>query len=200
MTEHYFSASPQTAAKLREIKVQLGGQERTVTTGAGVFSGDDVDRGTRVLLNTTAPVPAGNILDLGCGWGAISLDSALQAPDATVWALDVNTRALELTASNAAALGLRNVRAVTAAEIPAELCFEQIRSNPPIRVGKAVLHDLMHTWLPRLVRGGSCEMVVAKNLGAASFEKWLVENFEATHEVTRIARDKGFHVIAVMKR
>lgn len=199
MSEHYFSANPEVAARPRHITALLGGKEVTVTTAAGVFSHDAVDRGTRVLLANTSPLPAGNILDLGCGWGAISLDSALLSPQATVWALDVNARALELTAANAKNLGLSNIKVCTAEQIPAHLRFAQIRSNPPIRVGKEVLHDLMHQWLPRLLPQGVCEMVVAKSLGAPSFEKWLHENFRQTHTVTRTARDKGFHVLTVTK-
>lgn len=181
----------------RQVSVTLAGKDVEVTTAAGVFSSTGLDRGTAVLLTHTRPVKSGNVLDLGCGWGAIALDTGLASPAATVWALDVNERALQLTAANAKALNLQNIRAVTADKIPTDMLFTQIRSNPPIRVGKKVLHELMRTWIPRLAPCGTAELVVAKALGASSFAAWLEGTFAGTHTVSRIARDSGFHVLEV---
>lgn len=199
MNEHYFSAQPSGEANTKVLHVVLGGRQVQVSTASGVFSGDGVDRGTAVLLAQTEPVAHGDILDLGCGWGPIAIDTALLSPATTVWAVDVNERAISLCRENTQALGLTNVRTLPTTEIPDEIEFTQIRSNPPIRVGKAVLHELMHTWLPRLASGGICDMVVAKQLGAISFEKWLRDTFASTHTVERLARDKGFHILRVTK-
>ncbi|CAG7597968.1 class I SAM-dependent methyltransferase [Leucobacter soli] len=212
MDQHYFSESPAGEFVPREIEVELAGAPRRLVTAGGVFSPEHLDQGTRVLLRTLAGLQEsgeshGNhgqaldtastdapILDIGCGWGPIALDTALRDPGSEIWAVDVNARARELTTANASRLGLTNVRVAAPDEVPAELRFGSIRSNPPIRVGKAVLHGLLRQWLPRLAPGGSAHLVVAKHLGADSLQRWIAAELpELT--VTRVARDKGFHVI-----
>ncbi|SMY11342.1 class I SAM-dependent methyltransferase [Brevibacterium jeotgali] len=201
MADHYFSAAPASAAERRGRTVRLAGRDVDVTTAGGVFSPEHVDTGTRVLLDHVPEPPSGDLLDLGCGWGPISLDAALRARGADsavrVWALDVNERALQLTADNAAALGLTNVNAVTVADVPADLGFSAIWSNPPIRVGKAVLHDMLLTWLPRLEPGASAHLVAAKKLGADSLLRWLDSELGAEFSAERTATAKGFRVLRV---
>ncbi|WP_350346985.1 methyltransferase [Agromyces sp. G08B096] len=198
--DHYFSSSPAAPGALREIRVELGGREVVVVTAPAVFSPDHLDGGTRVLLDTVPEPPAtGHLLDLGTGWGPIALELAMASPDASVWALDVNERALDLVRRNAARLGLSNVNAVTAADVPADVSFAAIWSNPPIRVGKAVLHGLMREWLPRLEPGGSAFLVVQKHLGADSFERWLAGEFADGYAVARVESSKGFRVIEVTR-
>lgn len=200
MSDHYFSATPASPSESKRLSVTLGGEAVQVLVAGGVFSGSGVDRGTAVLLQHLPDPPAtGDLLDLGCGWGSISLDAALRSRDLRVWGVDVNERALSLTRENASLLGLDNVTACFADQVPADLSFTEIRSNPPIRVGKRVLHELMLTWLPRLSVGGSAFLVVAKKLGAESFERWLTESFADSFQVSRFARDKGFHVIRVLR-
>lgn len=196
-TEHYFSETTATPFKPREIEVELAGDPYKVTTAAGVFSPDSLDRGTQVLLNSLESAPDGDILDIGCGWGAISLHTALENPASTVWAVDINDRARELAAMNANRLNLQNITVSTPAEIPADITFTEIRSNPPIRIGKTALHELLKMWLPRLAIGGSAYLVVAKHLGAESLAKWIAETWPE-FEVTRYARSKGFHVLRVL--
>src|SRR4051812_26712492 len=134
---HYFTPRPSGPAGRTVVPVRLAGREVEVVTAAGVFSGDRVALGTRVLLREAPEPPAsGTLLDLGCGWGAIALTLGLLSPAATVWAVDVNERALELTAENARRLAVRNVRPVTPDAVPADVRFDAIWSNPPIRVGK----------------------------------------------------------------
>jgi len=136
-SDHYFTGSPSSAENLRRVRVVLAGRDVEVVTAGGVFSPDRLDAGTAVLLDNTPPPPAGgNFLDLGCGWGPISLSLALAAPHATVWAVDVNERALDLVRRNAEALELTNVNAVRPEDVPDDVAFRTIRSNPPIRVGK----------------------------------------------------------------
>lgn len=200
MNQHYFSETPTGEMRLRDIEVILAGETRTVSTAGGVFSPEHLDRGTEILLATLRDIAAdgtgdaGPILDIGCGWGPIALDAALANPETPVWAVDVNERSRELTAANAARLGLTNVHVAAPEDVPADLKFAQIRSNPPIRVGKEVLHEILTAWLPRLVSGGSAYLVVAKHLGADSLQKWIATSFEDL-SVERIARSKGFHII-----
>lgn len=195
-TEHYFSETTATAFKPRKIEAHLAGKTRSVTTASGVFSPEGLDRGTSVLLQNLDEAPDGNILDIGCGWGAISLHTALESPDAQVYAVDINERARLLTADNAVSLGLNNVHVLSPAEVPAEITFAQIRSNPPIRIGKEALHELLQLWIPRLAPGGTAYLVVAKHLGAESLAKWIAATWP-DNTVERVARSKGFHVLSV---
>lgn len=195
--QHYFSEQPQTDAKTHAVEFELEGTQFTLTAASGTFSSTRLDPGTRVLLKESASFPtAGTVLDIGCGWGPISLAIASLRPDTEVLGLDVNSRSLELAQANSAKLKLNNFKAVRADEIPHDLEFDGIWSNPPIRVGKAVLHGLMETWIPRLKPGASAMLVVQKQLGAESFQKWLAETFEG-FDVSKHSMDKGYRVIRV---
>lgn len=199
-SDHYFSASPASPEKLRTIRVTLAGRDIEVTTAAGVFSPDRLDAGTAVLLShTPPPPPGGNLLDLGCGWGPISLSLAMQSPRATVWAVDVNERALDLVRRNAEALGLDNVNAVTPEDVPEDIAFRGIRSNPPIRVGKQVLHGMLEQWLPRLDERSDAWLVVARNLGADSLQRWITATFPKGFSAHRAATARGYRVLKVRR-
>ncbi len=195
--QHYFSEQPQTDAKTHSVEFELEGTVFNLTAASGTFSSTRLDSGTRVLLKESALFPdSGTVLDIGCGWGPISLAVATLRPETEVFGLDVNSRSLELAEANAAALKLKNFKAVRAEQIPNELLFDGIWSNPPIRVGKAVLHQLMQTWIPRLKPGASAMLVVQKQLGAESFQKWLSETF-TEFDVAKQSIDKGYRVIRV---
>lgn len=202
--DHYFS-TPAGEFERRTITVELAGRTVAVVTAPGIFSPGHVDLGTKVLLREMSAPPGGHLLDLGCGWGPIALTMASLNPDATVWAVDVNERSLALTRENAERLGLKNVRAVLPHEVPSDIGFSEVWSNPPIRVGKEVLHDLMLQWLPRLVPGASAFLVVQKNLGADSLHRWLEEQFSpggsggVNAHVVRVASSKGFRVLEVIR-
>lgn len=198
--DHYFSASPASAEKLRRIRVALAGSEVEVTTAGGVFSPDHIDWGTAVLLaNTPPPPPGGHLLDLGCGWGPIALSLALDAPHATVWAVDVNDRALDLVRRNAYELSLTNVNAVRPEDVPDDVTFRTIRSNPPIRVGKNELHGLLERWIPRLDERSDAWLVVQRNLGSDSLQRWLAASFSPGFSVHRTATGRGFRVLKVRR-
>lgn len=199
-SDHYFSASPASAENLRRIRVFLGGRTGEVSTAGGVFSPDHVDAGTAVLLaNTPPPPPGGHLLDLGSGWGPISLSLAVQSPHATVWAVDVNERALDLVRRNAEEWGLDNVRAVLPDEVPDDVSFRTIRSNPPIRVGKNELHGMLERWIPRLDERSDAWLVVQRNLGSDSLQRWIGATFEHGYSVTRAATGRGFRVLKVRR-
>jgi len=194
--DHYFTAAPASADERRRMAVSLIGRRVEVEVAPGVFSPGGLDKGTAVLLDEAPPPPpTGVFLDLGCGWGPVALTLALRSPKATVWALDVNERALDLTRRNAAALGLGAVRTATADGIPDAVRFDLIWSNPPIRVGKAVLHELLRSWLPRLAPGGVAYLVVQRNLGSDSLQRWIEADLGMPCH--RFASSKGFRVLEV---
>ncbi len=199
--EHYFSSTPSGELKLRQIPVTLAGRDLTVTTAGGIFSPERIDVGTSVLLHSTpAPPPGGNLLDLGCGWGPIALSLAMLSPRATVWAVDVNERALDLVRRNAAALGLDNVNACLPADVPADVSFMTMWSNPPIRVGKNELHDMLLAWLPRLEPGTDAYLVVQRNLGSDSLHRWLQAELPSDFSVLRAFTSKGYRVLKAKRR
>jgi 16S rRNA (guanine1207-N2)-methyltransferase len=199
--DHYFTAAPASAAQQRPMTVELAGRTVTVQTASGIFSPDGVDKGTAVLLREAPSPPAtGALLDLGCGWGPIALTLGLRSPGAQVWGVDVNERSLDLLRTNAASLGLESVRACRPEDVPDDLELAAIWSNPPIRVGKAVLHSMLLTWLPRLAVGGAAYLVVQKNLGADSLQRWIAEQLPTdAYAVSRYASDKGFRVLEVRR-
>jgi len=200
-SEHYFSPSPSGDGVLRTISVRLAGRELQLTTAGGIFSPDRVDTGTQVLLgHVPAPPPGGDFLDLGCGWGPISLSLALESPHARVWAVDVNERALDMVRRNAEALGLDNINVCTPDDVPDDVVFRTIWSNPPIRVGKNELHAMLSRWLPRLDVASDAWLVVARNLGSDSLQRWLQGELPPEFAVTRAATNKGYRVLRVRHR
>ena len=204
-TDHYFTAEPASAAERRQLRVYLAGREVIVQTAPGIFCPDRVDIGTAVLLREApVPPPTGNLLDIGSGWGPIALSLGLLSPDASIWAVDVNQRALALARHNAKALGINDFQAKTPDEVPADVRFDAIWSNPPIRVGKSALHEMLLTWLPRLEVGGTAYLVVQKNLGADTLQRWLADQLEAREpgafRVARHTTAKGFRVLAVLRQ
>ena len=197
---HYFATSPEGPLVTREITVNLNGNKTQVLTAGGIFSPEHIDQGTQVLLSHIESAnPTGTFLDVGCGWGPIALALALHSPKATIYAIDVNERSLQLTKMNAEKLGISNIIACKPEEVPQDLHFDEIWSNPPIRVGKKVLHEILNLWLRRLVTGGTARLVVQKNLGSDSLHKWLVDEFNPGFDSTRIDSSKTFRVLKVIK-
>ncbi len=193
MDEHYFTADPSVAFKRAPVHASVWGQELDLVSGSGVFAQGRVDIGTAILFRETEPPAPGRILDLGCGYGLIGLAAAAAVPEADVTAVDVNERAVLLANENAVSLGVADrFRAVTPDAVAADATYDEIWSNPPIRIGKEALHELLLTWLPRLAPGGRAVMVVGKNLGADSLQRWLGEQGYPT---VRLASAKGFRVL-----
>ncbi|MBA3233454.1 MAG: methyltransferase, partial [Propionibacteriales bacterium] len=151
MDDHYFAADPGSVEKRQQVKATVWGHELCLESASGVFAQGRLDVGTAVLFREALPpASGGTFLDLGCGYGVIACALATTQPAARVWAVDVNERALRLCDDNAASLGLRDrVRPVRPADVPADVTFDEIWSNPPIRIGKLALHELLLAWLPR---------------------------------------------------
>jgi 16S rRNA (guanine1207-N2)-methyltransferase len=193
---HYFSAQPEAKHRPGVVRVVLPDVFLELATDSGMFSPGRLDPGTRFLLEEAPPPPAsGDILDLGCGYGPIACALAARAPGATVWAVDVNERALALCAANAASAGLDNVRCVTpdAPEVPPRLAG--IWSNPPVRIGKGPLHAMLRTWLARLAPEAAATLVMGRNLGADSLHAWLEK--EEGWSVTRLSARSGYRLLRV---
>ena len=186
---HYFEEHPEVASEVAIVDVALPDVAFTMATDRGVFSHGHVDTGTSLLLRE-APAPAseGDLLDLGCGSGAIALTLALRSPEARVWAVDVNARALSLTTANAARNGVTTIHAVVPDDMPEDVRFGTIWSNPPIRIGKPALQRL----LMRLAPGGTDVLVVQKHLGEDSLQRWLGEQ---GHPTQRIASRAGYRLL-----
>lgn len=195
MSQQYFDA-PTGPEQRRRVRMTLWGRDVELETAGGVFSRDGLDLGTSVLLRECTPAPrSGRLLDLGCGYGPIALALALALPSATIDAVDVNPRAVALCRDNARALGVGDrVRATDPEGADPEARYDEIWSNPPIRIGKPALHALLLQWLPRLEDGGVARLVVGKNLGADSLQRWLIDE---GWECARVASAKGFRVLEV---
>jgi 16S rRNA G1207 methylase RsmC len=194
---HYFNEDPDVPSARKRIDVSLPDGSFSIETDTGVFSHGRVDSGTKVLLMVAPALPtSGNVLDLGCGSGPIAMTMARRSPSCAVWAIDVNVRARQLTRDNASALGLTNVTVATPDEVPNDVVFDVIWSNPPIKVGKQELHDLLNRWLARLSPDGYAVLVVNKNLGSDSLAKWLTE---LGWTVKRISSRQGFRVLTVKR-
>ncbi|GII31389.1 16S RNA G1207 methylase RsmC [Planotetraspora mira] len=195
---HYFEESPQAASRPGMVNLVLPDLHLRLETDRGVFSPDRVDSGTRVLLETVPPPPGeGDLLDLGCGYGPIALTMASRAPGATVWAVDVNRRSVELCERNAKSAGLDKVRSLHPDEVPDDVRFQAIWSNPAIRIGKTALHEMLTRWLDRLAPGGSAYLVVQKHLGSDSLQRWLGEQGRPT---SRLASRAAYRILKVDAR
>ncbi|GGK92713.1 class I SAM-dependent methyltransferase [Mangrovihabitans endophyticus] len=194
--DHYFSAEPAAPARPVEVEFHAAGKDYALAAASGVFSAGRLDPGTAVLLrkgDLPTAATGGAVLDLGCGYGPIACVLASEAPQATVYAVDVNARARDLTRTNAEALGLR-IHVGAPEEVPEDVAFEQIWSNPPTHVGKAELHAMLERWLPRLRSDGVAWLVINRHLGGDSLHAWLVS---LGWQVARVASQKGYRVLRV---
>jgi 16S rRNA (guanine1207-N2)-methyltransferase len=196
VSDHYFTADPGSAVKRQAVVARVWGHELALQSASGVFAAGRVDTGTAVLFRETRPpTRPGRYLDLGCGYGVIACALATALPQAEVWAIDVNDRAREACRDNARNLGLSGrVHVHAPADVPADMTFDEIWSNPPIRIGKQALHELLLTWLRRIRLDGRAVIVVSKNLGADSLQRWLVDQ---GWRCDRLGSTKGFRVFEI---
>jgi 16S rRNA (guanine1207-N2)-methyltransferase len=194
-TSQYFDVEPTVPSDPVVVDVSLPDTAFTLQTDRGVFSRGHLDAGTSLLLRTPLPLGStGDLLDVGCGAGPIAITMARRSPDATVWAVDVNLRARRLCALNAERNGIGNITICSPDDVPGDVRFGTIWSNPPIRVGKQALHELLLAWLVRLTPEGSAALVVQKHLGADSLQRWMTAH---GHPTERIASKAGYRILAV---
>ncbi len=202
-TSHYFDDDPSAPSATRTVALVLPDLRLELTTDRGVFGRDRVDPGTKLLLLEAPAGPLGPaavhdgpavLVDVGAGYGPIACALALRNPEATVWAVEVNARARDLCRTNATAAGLTNVMVAAPDDVPDDLVVDGLWSNPPIRIGKAALHELVVTWLDRLGPGAMAHLVVQRHLGADSLARWLVQR---GHGVERRASRQGYRLLDV---
>lgn len=194
---HYFSSDPDVSSHRRTVTARVGDELLELTTDAGVFSADGLDEGTRILLTEAPAPPRGEVTlaDIGCGYGPVAITLARRSPQATVWAVDVNARARELCRINARSAGVADrVRVVTPDEVPDGLRLDGFWSNPPIRIGKAALHELLEFWFARLAPGAKAHLVVHKHLGSDSLARWIAGSGPA---VERLVSRSGYRILEV---
>lgn len=195
---HYFDAQPGAVSAPRTVAVRLRDRQFELTSDAGVFSAEHLDSGTKILLDEAPPPPpTGTLLDIGCGYGPIAITCALRSPAARVFAVDVNERARHLARANADALGLHNVVVAAPDEVPPDVRFDAIYSNPPIRIGKVALHDLLMRWLVLLADEGRAFLVVQRHLGSDSLATWLTQQGFPTK---RLGSKASFRLLQVQAR
>lgn len=194
---HYFDASPAVDSTPKTVELWLHDMHLRITTDRGVFGYGQIDAGTKALLLRVPPPPTGTLVDLGCGAGVIAVAMARRSPDSVVWAIDVNERALALCAANAAANGLDNVRTATPEQVPDGLAVDALWSNPPIRAGKGVLHDMLATWFARLADSAEAWLVVHKHLGGDSLQRWLTERGYPT---SRVGSTGGYRILRAQRQ
>ncbi|MEC8985774.1 MAG: methyltransferase [Actinomycetota bacterium] len=190
---HYFDEEPMSLSETSTVDLTLPDLTATLVTDRGVFSSSRIDPGTKYLLQN-APTPDGTVetaLDLGCGYGPIARTLVHRFPKAEIWATDVNSRARLLTEKNVGGLGV-NVEHPD--NIDDSIRFDLIWSNPPIRIGKTKLYEMLDIWLQRLSDDGEAILVVQKHLGADSLAKWLAT---VRFQVDRLSSKSGYRLLKV---
>lgn len=198
--DHYYSAKPTSESNRETWNTTINNTDFTYTTDSGVFSKNAIDQGSEVLMVTGAEqtYPEGNILDLGCGYGPVGIYLGQAFPERTIEMVDVNERALELSKLNAAQNKIENVEIYQSNiyENVENKEFAAILSNPPIRAGKKVVHEILEKAYDHLVEGGQLLIVIQKKQGAPSAKKKMAEVFG---NVERLNLDKGYWILASTK-
>lgn len=198
MTEHYYSKKPTVSSQIQTIHTSLRGIAFTFQTDAGVFSKTEVDFGSRVLISAMELPKGARILDVGCGYGPIGLTAAKLCPDGHVTMIDINERAVELAEQNAKNNHISNVTILQSNlfEHVRNQQFDVILTNPPIRAGKQVVHQIFSDSYDCLKPGGSLWVVIQKKQGAPSAYAKLEQVFGQVYEVTK---EKGYRIYQAIK-
>ncbi len=197
MSNHYYENNDKLDSNEVVISYYFKGITMKFTTDIGVFSKSGVDFGSSLLLKTMKFDGVKTVLDVGCGYGTIGLTIAKTHPELNVQMVDVNDRAIKLACKNKVLNGIDN------AEIFASNIYENINkkfdlivSNPPIRAGKKIVHEISKSSFEHLNEGGSYWCVIQKKQGAESLFKALLEVFPS---VETVEKDKGYWIICAKK-
>ncbi|CAM4507779.1 class I SAM-dependent methyltransferase [Paenibacillus typhae] len=198
MSQHYYSQQPDARHDRRTLNTVLRGKSLKFISDAGVFSKGDIDYGSRVLIESIEIPRNAAVLDVGCGYGPIGISAALLAPEGHVTMIDINSRAVELARENAGNNGVKNITVKESDVLSAVQGqkFDVILTNPPIRAGKAVVHQIFEQAYEHLNEGGALWIVIQKKQGAPSAVAKLESLFPAVEEVTK---DKGYRIIKAQK-
>lgn len=199
--DHYYTSKPSSESHREKWETVIDSKKFTFTTDSGVFSKNNIDVGSEVLMTTAETVnfPKGNLLDIGCGYGPIGIYLGKIFPERKIEMIDVNERAIDLAQFNAKENGVSNV------QIYQSNLFEEVEnkefagiiSNPPIRAGKTVVHEILEKSHDYLVEGGYLLIVIQKKQGAPSAKKKMLEVFG---NVERINLEKGYWILASQKQ
>ncbi|MFB7141157.1 class I SAM-dependent methyltransferase [Gottfriedia sp. NPDC056225] len=198
MADHYFTNQPNSKTDKKVFSFTLRGNDLRFQSDSGVFSRNEVDFGSRVLIDSFKfPEIEGDILDVGCGYGPIGLSIAKDDASRMVEMIDVNLRAIELAKDNANVNKIENVKIYESSiyeNVMGE--YAAILTNPPIRAGKAVVHEILAGAHEKLLPGGELWVVIQKKQGAPSALELLKEIFD---EVEIVKKDKGYYIIKSKK-
>ncbi|MEC0247176.1 class I SAM-dependent methyltransferase [Paenibacillus chitinolyticus] len=199
MADHYYTQKPTVKHDVREIEFQVGERKLRLMTDAGVFSKNEVDFGSRLLIETMALLAKARVLDVGCGYGPIGLSAAFRYPAAHVTMVDINERAVELSRQNAERNGIRNVTVLQSDKLEAVKTekFDVVLTNPPIRAGKQTVHAILEEACECLNPGGALWVVIQKKQGSPSAFAKMEELFGEAEEVTK---DKGYRILRAFKK
>ena len=198
MSNHYYTKSPEVKHDRQVMDVSLRGHSLRFVTDAGVFSRKGIDYGSKVLIECMDLNESDEILDVGCGYGPIGLTAAKLVPRGHVTMVDINERAIELAAENAAINKVMNVTIQQSDLFAAvkDRKFDVILTNPPIRAGKTVVHQIYEERSKLLKAEGSMWVVIQKKQGAPS----TLEKLEALFsEVIEVTKDKGYRIFRAIK-
>lgn len=192
MPDYYYTASPQSAHEDRHFRTVFLGRTLEFETDAGVFSKQHIDPGSELLCRSLPQTLCGDVLDMGCGWGAMTVMTLAAHPDVRMTMADINERALALAVRNVARNGMQATAVLSDgfAQVVGE--FDAVITNPPIRAGKAVIYRMFEEAKAHLRAGGALYLVIRKQQGAPSALKFLKELYGDAEVITR---DGGYWII-----
>ena len=196
MAEHYYTNNPTSEHEERSFRAVFAGRVLAFDTDAGVFSKQHVDPGSELLCKSLPDTLSGRVLDMGCGWGAMTVMTLARFPKAEVTMADVNERALALAVSNVEKNHMQATAILSDGFEKIKGEFDAVITNPPIRAGKAVIYKMFEDAKVHLVSGGALYLVIRKQQGAPSALKFLRELYGKA-EV--IERDGGYWIIECVK-
>lgn len=197
MSEHYYTENPTSESRPAEAAFTYRGHELRLTTDSGVFSRGELDAGTRILLAALPQAISGCILDLGCGWGPVGISVALENPESRVTFSDINLRALELAKQNAGKYGVQGDFIHSDGFAAIDGVFDAVITNPPIRAGKQTIYQMFADSAAHLLPGGSLYLVIRKQQGAPSAQKYLATLFP---QVDILDKSGGYWVFRCRKK
>ena len=196
MPDHYYTSAPTSAHEERRFTLEFAGKTLRFETDAGVFSKQHVDPGSLLLCKSLPDSLCGDVLDMGCGWGAMTVMTLAAHPDVRMTMADVNERALALAVKNVQENDMTAKALISDGFSAIEGQFDAVITNPPIRAGKAVIYAMFEGARDHLKSGGALYLVIRKQQGAPSALKYL-QSLYASAQV--IERDAGYWIIECKK-